>query len=58
MNASINRSRSIVDSVGKELKDNPPGILKRTEAKFGKARADKQRKAILLSKARNKGASV
>lgn len=49
---------AILESVGHELKVNPPKILKHTAAKFGKADAEKQRKAILLSKARKAGANV
>ena len=45
-------------SVGQELKRNPPRILNRTAAKFGAARARRQRTAILLSKARRAGARI
>lgn len=51
-------SKSILEGVGKELKDNPPSILASTRRKFGPARALKQKRAILLSKARKLGASV
>jgi hypothetical protein len=44
--------------IGHELKENPPAILSSTRRKFGAARAEKQRKAILLSKARKAGASI
>lgn len=52
------KNRSIVENVGKELKVNPPSVLARTAEKFGPDRAKKQRVAILLSKARGKGAKV
>lgn len=51
-------SRSILESVGHELKTNPPKQLAKTARKFGAADAAKQRTAILLSKARKAGASV
>lgn len=55
---SVKSSRSAtLESVGRELKDNPPRILAKTRAKKGKKAADKQRVAILLSKAR-RGARV
>lgn len=50
--------RAILESVGHELKVNPPKQLARTARKFGSADAAKQRTAILLSKARKAGASV
>ena len=40
-----------VDKAFKELKDNPPKILKKTAKKHGKKRAQKQKVAIALSKA-------
>jgi hypothetical protein len=52
------KDRRVLKSVGKELRDNPPRQLAKTAKKFGKKRANKQRVAILLSKARSKGASV
>lgn len=52
------KSDSILQGVGQELKDNPPKILTSTRRKFGPARALKQKRAILLSKARKLGASV
>ena len=51
-------STSVLESVGNELKENPPKILARTRARFGVKRAEKQRVAILLSKARKRGAKV
>lgn len=52
------KSANILESVGKELKENPPGILAKTRRKSGPAMAEKQRVAILLSKARKAGAKV
>ncbi len=50
--------RSKLRAIGHELKERPPRILAKTRAKFGRARAEKQRKAILLSKARRAGVRV
>ena len=44
-----------LEAIGHELKVNPPKILAHTAKKFGRADAEKQRKAILLSKARRAG---
>jgi len=52
------KSRSILQSVGRELKQNPPKVLAKTRRKSGAKRANKQRVAILLSKARRAGAKV
>jgi len=49
---------SILKAVGNEIKNNPPSVLKDTQRKFGIARAQKQKTAILLSKARKLGANV
>lgn len=54
----MTKTRSVLESVGTELKENPPEILKQTAKKFGAARAKKQRTAILLSKARRQGAKI
>jgi len=48
----------ILQSIGHELKHNPPKVLAKTRRKKGKAAAAKQRVAILLSKARERGANV
>lgn len=53
-----NASTSILQSVGHEMKMNPPKILAQTRAKFGVADAAKQRVAILLSKAKKAGAKI
>lgn len=52
------RSASILHDIGSELKDNPPDIIAKTRRKKGKRRANKQRVAILLSKARSAGADI
>lgn len=52
------KSKDIIESVGKELKRNPPSILASTRKKFGVVRAERQRKAILLSKSRKLGARI
>jgi hypothetical protein len=52
------KTSSILESVGHELKVNPPKVLQSTEHKFGIARAKRQKRAILLSKARKTGANV
>jgi len=45
-------SKAALESAGHELKVNPPKQLARTARKFGKADANKQRIAIMFSKAR------
>ncbi len=52
------KDEDILESVGSEIKANPPKILGKTAAKYGPGRAQKQRVAILLSKARRAGASI
>lgn len=52
------KDRAILENVGHEIKTNPPKILAHTRRKFGAEDAEKQRKAILLSKARKAGAHV
>lgn len=52
------KTKTILQDVGKELKNNPPSILQSTKEKFGVARAAKQKKAILLYKARKGGANI
>ena len=55
---SKRRTRKILESVGQELKARPPRVLAKTARKSGAKRANKQRVAILLSKARAAGAKV
>lgn len=52
------RKARIMSEVGREMKDNPPGALKKTRRKKGPKAAEKQRTAILLDKARRRGADV
>ena len=52
------RSARILSDIGGELRDNPPSVLAKTRAKKGPKRAEKQRVAILLSKARAAGANI
>lgn len=47
-----------MSAIGQEMKANPPAILNATRRKFGVDRAEKQRKAILLSKARAAGVNI
>lgn len=52
------KTDSILEKTGHELKENPPAVLASTKRKFGAARAESQRKAILLSKSRKLGAKL
>lgn len=54
----VGKTDDILESVGKELKDNPPAIVQSTKKKFGAARGLAQQRAILLSKARRQGANI
>lgn len=45
-------SQAAIGAAGEEIKENPPSILARTRRKFGAKRAEAQRTAILLNKAR------
>jgi len=49
---------STMSAIGAELKANPPAIVNSTRRKFGAARAQKQKTAILLSKARQAGVKI
>jgi len=49
---------STLSAIGAEMKANPPAIVNATRRKFGVGRAEKQRKAILLSKARAAGVKI
>ncbi len=49
------KGAAILQSVGHELKRNPPKILAKTRRKKGSGAAARQRTAILLSKARKRG---
>lgn len=52
------KSRSKLRTIGHEMKMNPPRQLAKTRSKFGPIKAEKQRRAILLSKARKAGARI
>jgi len=54
----MDRKARLLSGIGKELKKNPPAILEKTRKKKGAKAANKQRVAILLSKARAKGADI
>lgn len=53
-----NGTQRIIESVGKELKANPPAIVASTRRKFGPKRALNQQRAILLNKSRDMGARI
>jgi hypothetical protein len=48
-------SKEALEEAGHELKANPPRILAKTRRKKGKKAANKQRVAIMFSKARSMG---
>ena len=52
------QTRRILEDVGHELKVNEPEIVGKTRAKKGAAAAESQRVAILLSKAKKRGARI
>jgi len=52
------KTHSILHRVGTEVKENPPAILAKTRAKSGPKRAEAQRTAIVLDKARRAGAHI
>jgi hypothetical protein len=52
------KTRRLTKAAGDEMKKNPPAILKTTLRKSGPKRAEAQRVAILLSKARAAGADI
>lgn len=56
--AEHTRTARLLSGIGRELRDNPPSILEKTRRKKGKKRAEAQRHAILLSKAREAGADI
>lgn len=47
-----------VEAAFHEVAENEPSIVGKTRAKFGAARANRQRIAIALSKARKRGARI
>ncbi|MGH7744967.1 MAG: hypothetical protein ACREQ5_09215 [Candidatus Dormibacteria bacterium] len=52
------RTKAALETAFREIKENPPKILAKTRAKKGRARAEKQRVAIGLSKGRAAGADI
>ena len=52
------KTRRILEDVGHELKVNEPEIVGETRRKEGAEQAEKQRVAILLSKAKKRGARI
>jgi hypothetical protein len=52
------KSRQITHRMGVEMRDNPPRIIEKTRREKGDKAAEKQRRAILLSKARRAGAKI
>ena len=52
------KTQRIITSVGREIKKDEPGIIGKTRKKFGAKRALAQKRAILLSKARRRGARL
>lgn len=56
--AKPTKTKRKIASAMREVYSNTPGIVKKTARKYGKARAEAQRKAIGLSKARRAGARI
>jgi len=52
------KTRRLLDVAFSEVFHKTPKIVKHTARKFGKARAERQRKAIALNKARRAGADI
>ena len=52
------RTARLLSRIGEEMSENPPAVLAKTQRKKGKAAAERQRRAILLSKARREGAQI
>lgn len=55
---SDDRTARILTGIGRELKARPPSVLEKTRRKKGVKAAARQRTAILLSKARSRGARI
>ncbi|MDZ4210039.1 MAG: hypothetical protein U1C56_02565 [Candidatus Curtissbacteria bacterium] len=54
----MTHSAQVMEGIGHEMKVNPPKILAKTKKRSGVKRAEAQRRAILLSKARRRGVKV
>jgi len=52
------KSKETLHRIGRELRDNPPRIVEKTRREKGPEAAEKQRRAILLSKSRRAGARI
>ena len=52
------RTKAVMKGVAHEMKKNPPKILAHTRSKFGAKRSEEQRVAIMMNKARKRGASI
>lgn len=52
------KSRALLDEAMREVHGNTPARVKHTRRKFGKKRAERQRRAIAISKAREAGARL
>lgn len=52
------KTSRLIEAAGKEMKNSPPKILAKTARKSGAKQANKQRVAIMLSKARAAGANI
>lgn len=52
------KSKAILGRAFSEVFSNTPKAVKHTARKFGKKRAEKQRVAIAMSKARKRGARI
>ena len=52
------KTQRLIGAAGHELKANPPRVLRSTQRKKGAEAAEKQRVAIMLSKARAAGADI
>lgn len=56
--AKKSKTRTKIDAAFREVHGNVPSRVKQTKRKFGKERAELQKKAIALDKARRKGARI
>lgn len=52
------KTKRLIEAAGKEIKKSPPKVLATTARKSGAKQTNKQRVAIMLSKARAAGANI
>ena len=52
------KTQKLLEQAGKEVKMREPKIVGHTRAKFGEEREQRQKTAIILSKARAQGAKI